>query len=334
MMDSVLSSDFRAALKHHKGKIKAQCCGNELSLQADGLVTRLRVMRRSTNEYAFSFLANELLNALNGKTFFRFEPRGTKVVVEDSSLQFEQVSLTHPANLECKAVVRGEDLASLDAVQFVGTHVTAALEQTSEGTSLTVTDGYCLHHLDLSISPGSEYLVSTTLPPFALFKRGAVEMLCNDKIVVLKQNGLEVQLERKGMLPDYKNVLQTLRLYEQVQLPVTALREHLEPFRKDKKKQVLLTLHDHALSLDGANLCQIEGGKSLTLSVLAPLLFDALPEAGSVAGFLTGNSTPFILRSPKRWTLLVPIPTNDVVRGTGVTLAEALEPSRVLARAA
>jgi hypothetical protein len=332
-MDSVLSSDLRAALKHHKGNITAQCCGNELSLQADGLVTRLRMMRRSANEYAFTFSTNDVVNASNGKTFFRFEPKATKVVVEDSSLQFEQVSVTQSVHLECKAVVRGEDLALLGAVQFVGKHVTVALEQTSEGTSLIATDGYCLHHLDLSISAGSEKLVSSTVPPFGFFKRGAVEVLCNDTMFVLKQNRLEVQLERKGTLPDYKNVLRTLRLYEQVHLPTQVLRDYLEPFKKDKKKQVVLTLHDDVLELDGVKLCGVESGKSLTLSVLASLLFDALPEDGGVACFLTGNSTPFILHSPKRWTLLVPIPASDMVRGTGVTLAEALEPSPELARA-
>lgn len=334
-MDSVLSSDLRAALRHHKGKIAAQCCGNELSLHGDGLVTRMRMMRRSQRDYAFPFSTNEALEALNGKTFFRFEPRATKVIVEDSPLQFEQATVTsQPSDLECKAVVRGEDLASLSDLHFVGKTVTVAFEQILEGTSLILTDGYSLHHLDLSISSGSERLVSTTLLPFALFKRGAVEVLCNDKEIVLKQNGLEVQLERKGMFPDYKNVLQTLRLYEQVQLPAKALRENLEPFKKDKKKQVSLTLHDSALALDGAKLCHVTSGKSLTLSVLASLLFDALPDNGSVDLFVTGNSTPFILRSRKRWTLLVPIPAHEVVRGTGVPLAEALEPSPVLAQAA
>ena len=197
---------------------------------------------------------------------------------------------------------------SLDGLHFVGKQVTVALEQTLDGTWLILTDGYSLHHLDLSISPGHEKLVSTTPLPFALFKRGAVEVLCNDKVIVLKQNGLEVQLERMGTFPDYKNVLQALRLYEQVQFPAKALRESLEPLKKDKKKQILLTLNNGALALDGAKVCQVNSDKSLTLSVLASLLFDALPEDGSVECFLTGNSTPFILRSQKRLTLLVPIP--------------------------
>jgi hypothetical protein len=334
-MDSVLTSEFRTALRHHQGTVTACCLENELSLHSDTVVTIVRALRRSSGDYAFSLPVKETLERLGERVFFHFEPGDDEVVVEGGAMNFEKTALPQQhSKLECKAVVRGEDLAQLSEMQFVGKQVIFALEQTFKGTSLILTDGYSLHRLDLSISPGNEKLVTTTPLPFNLFRRGAVEVLCNDRMFVLKQNGLEVQLKRKGAFPDYKSVLQTLRLYEQVQLPAKALQDHLEPFKKDKKKQVSLTLQDNALALDGAKVCQVKNSKSLMLSVLASLAYDALSETGSVDLFLTGNNTPFIVRSQKRWTLLVPIPAQQAVRGTGVTLAEALEPLPTLAQAA
>jgi hypothetical protein len=332
-MDSVLSSEFKAALKHHTGTVVASCRGSELLLQQKSLVTKLRMTQRTADDYAFVLPVQTTLEQFPGQPFFRFELRDHAVVVAESSLRFEQTNVPEPLPaLERKAVVRGEDLEPLGGLQFVGKEVTTALELTSEGTSLILTDGFSLHHIGLSISPGDEQLVSATFPEFGLFKRGAVEVLRNDKTVVLKQGGLELYLERKGKAPDYKGVLSSLNLFGQVTVPVEPIKNILQPLKRDKKKQVTLTVREGRLELDGTFITNVRQCQPLTLMVLATLLYDALPVTDKAELLLTGNSTPFVVRSRQRWTLVVPIPAKEVVKGsserlsdvlTGVTLARA-----------
>jgi hypothetical protein len=334
-VDSVLMSEFRTALRQHRGTVVACCRDQELTLWGTGFVTKLKAMQRSSAAYAFSLQVKETLERLGEEVFFRFEPRDNLVLVENSTIQFEKTVLPErPPKLECKAVVRGEDLAEFSEVQFVGKQVIFALEQTPEGTALVVTDSYALHHVVLSISSGSGNFVSRTLPTFGVFKRGAVEVLANETHLALKQGGLELHLARDGTLPDYKKVLNSLKIYEQFTVPAEPLHDHLEKLKRDKTKQVVVTMKNDGLELEGNFVCRIQSNKSLTLTVLARLLYDALPQQGEVDLLLTGNNTPFIVHSHKRWTMLVPIPAKEVVRGTGANLLEVLEPSPELAQAA